>query len=120
MKKIIVVYWLPLQLSPFPKRRRSLNAKTGNHEMKRKHHRGDEFKNLNLSEEQKTKLKALHEENRKQMEELKKNDNITVKEWNSRKWKPNAKNKRRSFKAILTADQKAQISKIKTGKQCKS
>ena len=46
--------------------------------MMHKHHRDHEFKELDLTEEQKAKFKTLHEENRKQMVELKKNDNITV------------------------------------------
>ena len=52
--------------------------KAPHHEMKKRHHRSDEFKQLNLSEEQKAKFKALNDENRKQMAELKKNDNITA------------------------------------------
>jgi Spy/CpxP family protein refolding chaperone len=45
-----------------------------------KKHHGKEWADLNLSEDQKTKFKALNEEHRKQISELKKQDNITVKE----------------------------------------
>ena len=79
-------------------------------EMKRKHHRGDEFKSLNLSEEQKEKFKALREENRKQREDLKKNDNITVKEWKA-KMEAQRKEQRAKFQSILTDEQKAQLDK---------
>ena len=48
------------------------DRRTRKQQMMKRHHRDDELKKLNLSEEQKAKFKALHEENRKQMEELKK------------------------------------------------
>ena len=66
---------------PWLRRRKYLIAKIVIQQNMERHHRGDELRKLNLSEEQKAKFKALHEENRKQMEELRKNDNITVKEW---------------------------------------
>jgi len=79
---------------------------------RKKHHRGMEFQKLNLTEEQKAKFKTQNESFRKQMEELKKNDNITVKDW-----KAKAENIRKEHKAsidgILTSDQKAQIEKRK-------
>ena len=89
------------------------------HEMKRKHHRGgDEFKNLNLSEDQKAQFKALHEENRKQMAELKKNDNITVKEWNGKK-DALRKEHREKMQSLLTTEQKAQLEKSKLERKAK-
>lgn len=79
---------------------------------RKKHHRGMEFQKLNLTEEQKAKFKSQDESFRKQMDALKKNDNITVKEW-----KAKAENIRKEHKAningILTSDQKAQIEKRK-------
>ena len=79
---------------------------------RKKHHPGMEFQKLNLTEEQKTKFKSQNENFRKQMEELKKNDNITVKDW-----KAKAENLRKEHKAsingILIGDQKAQIEKMK-------
>ena len=89
-----------------------------NYEMKRRHHRGDEFKNLNLSEDQKAQIKALNEENRKQMAELKKNDNITVKEWNSKK-EALHKDYREKMQSLLTTDQKAQLEKSKLVRKAK-
>jgi Spy/CpxP family protein refolding chaperone len=80
---------------------------------RKKHHPGMEFQKLNLTEDQKAKFKTQNESFRKQMEELKKNDNITVKDW-----KANAEKLRKEHKAnidgILTSDQKAQIQKMKT------
>lgn len=83
-----------------------------------KHRRppGMDFKQLNLTDAQKTQMKTQREEFRKKMEDLKKNDNITVKEWKSR-----MENLRKEQKAgmenILTKDQKAQLEKMKTEKK---
>ncbi len=83
--------------------------------MERKRHHGMpgmDMKQLNLTEEQKAKFKTQKEEFRKKMEELKKNDGITVKEWKSK-----AEALRKEHKAgmdkILTSDQKAQLEKMK-------
>ena len=84
--------------------------KAPHHEMKKRHHRSDEFKQLNLSEEQKAKFKALNEENRKQMAELKKNDNITVKEWKS-KMEAQRKDHKEKLQSLLTEEQKVQLEK---------
>jgi len=70
-------------------------------------------KGLNFSEEQKTKMKTIDEDFRTRMEELKKNDNITVKEWRTRM--ENLRNDHKTrMQELLTKDQKAQIEKTKT------
>ena len=73
-------------------------------------HRGGELEKLNLSEEQKAKFKSLREENRKQMEELKKNDNITVREWRATR-EALRKEHREKVQSLLTNEQKAQLEK---------
>ena len=83
------------------------------HMMERKRHsKGKEFQQLNLTDEQKVKFKSQKESFHKQMEELKKNDNITVKEWRIK-----AENLRKDFKqgisGIMTQEQKAQLEKRK-------
>src|SRR5436190_19099886 len=45
------------------------------------------FKNLNLSDEQKEKIKTERENMQKKMVDLKSNEDITVKEWKSRQEK---------------------------------
>jgi Spy/CpxP family protein refolding chaperone len=79
---------------------------------RKKHHPGMEFQKLNLTEDQKAKFKTQNESFRQQMEELKKNDNITVKDW-----KAKAENIRKEHKNntqnILTSEQKAQMEKMK-------
>lgn len=84
------------------------------HERHNGHHRmpGMMMQKLNLTEEQKTKFKAQHESFRKQMEELKKNDNITVKEWKGR-METLRKDNKAKLEGILTNEQKAQIEKMK-------
>jgi len=81
------------------------------HAKERSHHK-KQMANLNLSEEQKTKFKALNEEHHKQLEELKKQDNITVKESRERMEKLR-KDHHDKMQALLTPDQKAQIEKNK-------
>jgi Spy/CpxP family protein refolding chaperone len=80
-----------------------------------KGHRGMDgmmLQKLNLSEDQKAQFKSQHEAFRKQMEELKKNDNITVKEWRS-KMENLRKDNKEKLQGILTSDQKAQMEKMK-------
>ncbi|MEP7374834.1 MAG: Spy/CpxP family protein refolding chaperone [Chitinophagaceae bacterium] len=91
---------------------------TPKHEMKRRHHHGEAFKNLNLTEDQKAQFKALNEENRKQMAELKKNDNITVKELNSKK-DALRKDYREKMQSLLTPEQKTQLEKSKLERKTK-
>jgi Spy/CpxP family protein refolding chaperone len=76
----------------------------------RKHH--DSFKELNLSEDQRSKYKALNENFHKQMLELKKNDDITVKEWKG-KMESLRKNHRSQMQSLLTEEQKTKLEKMK-------
>jgi len=80
-----------------------------------RHHR-DGVNRLNLSEEQKAKFKSLNEDFRTQMEELKKKDYITVKEWRSR-MENLRKDHRDKISALLTDDQKNQLKKSREARQ---
>ena len=80
-------------------------------EGKRNHH-GMDMKKLDLTEDQKAKFKSQQESFRKQMEELKKNDNITVKEWKS-KAETIRKEHKAKMEGILTPDQKEKMAKMK-------
>lgn len=84
--------------------------------MHQRHPGGMDFKQLNLSEAQKEQMKTQHEGFRKQMEELKKNDNITVKEWRTR-MENLRKEQKSKMESILTSDQKSQLEKMKTEKK---
>ena len=74
----------------------------------RKHH--NSFQELNLSEDQQLKFKALNADYQKQMQELKKNDAITVKEWRA-KMETLHKNHRTQVQSLLTPEQKATLEK---------
>ena len=80
-----------------------------------RHHR-DGVNRLNLSEEQKAKFKSLNEDFRTQMEELKKKDDITVKEWRNR-MENLRKDHRDKISALLTDDQKNQLKKSREARQ---
>ena len=80
-----------------------------------RHHR-DGVNRLNLSEEQKAKFKSLNEDFRTQMEELKKKDDITVKEWRYR-MENLRKDHRDKISALLTDDQKNQLKKSREARQ---
>jgi Spy/CpxP family protein refolding chaperone len=78
----------------------------------RHHMQGMDMKQINLTDAQKEQVKAQRESFRKQMEELKKNDNITVKEWKSR-METLRKDQKTKMQGILTAEQKAQLEKMR-------
>lgn len=77
-----------------------------------------ELANLNLTEEQKTKMKTLNEDFRKQSEELRKQDNITVKE-SREKMEAMRKDQQAKFQSILTSEQKVQMQKDKEARSAK-
>jgi hypothetical protein len=80
-----------------------------------RHHR-DGVNRLNLSKEQKAKFKSLNEDYRTQMDELKKKDDITVKEWRSR-MDNLRKDHRDKISSLLTDDQKDQLKKSREARQ---
>jgi Spy/CpxP family protein refolding chaperone len=85
----------------------------------KRHHHEMAIQKLNLSEDQKTKFRTLNEGFRKEMEELQKQDNITVKEWKSRKEKLRTDHKK-SIERLLTNDQKEQLKKIQADREVQS
>jgi Spy/CpxP family protein refolding chaperone len=87
------------------------------HDGHRKHH-GKELADLNLSEEQKTKFNALNSEHHKQMAELKKQDNVTVKE-SKEKMEALRKDHHAKLQALLTPEQKIQLEKKKEERKAK-
>ncbi len=80
--------------------------------MKGRHGGGMDMKALNFTEEQKAQFKTQRETFRKQLEELKKNDGITVKESRMKMEALRKENKEKTEK-ILTTEQKAKLEKIK-------
>ncbi len=84
----------------------------GMHERHKRHH-GMDMKQLNLTDGQKEQFKKEKENFRKELGELKKNENITVKEWKSR-MESLRKSHKSTMDGILTTEQKGQIEKMKT------
>jgi Spy/CpxP family protein refolding chaperone len=72
-----------------------------------------DLKQLNLTEDQKATLKAQAKDFRQQMADLKKQDNITVKE-SREKMQALRQEQREKMLAVLTPEQKAQFDKMKT------
>lgn len=85
----------------------------------RGHDQHMDMQKLNLTEDQKAKFKSQRESFHKQMEDLKKNDNITVKEYRS-KMENMRKEHRASVDGILTSQQKNQLEKMKTEGKAKA
>ena len=75
-------------------------------------------KQLNFSEDQKKKLKDINADYKNQMAELRKNDNITVKELKSRK-ETIRKERTQKVKGLLTSEQKSQLEKMKQDRMAK-
>jgi Spy/CpxP family protein refolding chaperone len=73
---------------------------------------------LNLSDAQKAQAKANHELFKKQMQELNKNENITVKEFRDRKAAMH-KDHKAAMQNLLTPEQKAQMAQMKADKKAK-
>ncbi len=88
------------------------------HGEKKKGHHGMNFKELNLTEAQKQQFKTQREEFKAKTEVLKKNDNITVKEWRS-KMEALKKDQKIKFESILTTEQKDKMQKMKTDGEAK-
>jgi hypothetical protein len=78
-----------------------------------------DLQKLNLSQEQKDRFRSANDEFRNEMQDLKKQDDITVKEWKSRMQKLRADHKEK-IRGLLTNDQKEQLEKMKTGRKERS
>ena len=76
------------------------------------HNKGMNMQQLNLNPQQKIQIKQQRENFHLQMEELKKNDGITVKESRERMESFRKENKEKT-QHILTADQKAKLQQMK-------
>ncbi len=105
---------IAVQAQEIPERKQGEFKK---HEFKRKHH-GKKIADLNLSEEQKAQFKALNEAHHKQVAELKKQDNITVKQARE-KMEALRKDHQAKVQSLYTAEQKAKIEKSKADHSAK-
>ena len=78
-----------------------------------------ERESLDLTEDQKTKLKAMNHDLHKRMEELRKQDNLTVKEYRE-KMEALRKDRHSQFQSVLTAEQKARMEKYHEASKARS
>jgi Spy/CpxP family protein refolding chaperone len=83
-----------------------------------KHQKGEGMEKLNLSADQKARIKTINENYRKQVADLKGQTNITVAEAKSRREALHKQHKA-DIQAVLTAEQKAQMEGMKKDWQAK-
>lgn len=107
---------LAIRAQEIPERKNDYKPHDGHGKMHHRRPGGMDFKALNLTDAQKEQMKVQREGFQKQMEELKKNDNITVKEWKS-KMETLRKDQKTKMQSILTAEQKVQLEKMKTDRK---
>ncbi len=88
------------------------SAKQPHHKQFRQHGRGMMAKKLNFSDQQKEQFNSINSDYHKKMSELKKHDEITVKEMNTQK-KTLQQEHRAALQALLTPTQKDQLAKMK-------
>jgi hypothetical protein len=87
--------------------------KERSHRGNMKGHHGMVMEKLNFTDAQKSQMKSINEDFNKKMAELKKNENITVKEWKSR-MKALRDEHKAKMEGLLTTEQKTQIEKMKS------
>jgi len=121
MKKLIVSLMIAafaaitVQAQEIPDRKRGESKRVEKERMFNK----KELATLNLTEEQKGKMKSINQDLRKQMEDLNKQDNITVKE-SREKREALRKDHQAKFQSILTQEQKVQMEKDKEARKAKA
>lgn len=113
MKKIITSV-LMLALTIGAAQAQDSSARKDKHHQKREHRMGGHDK-LNLTADQKERMKAAREEYKTKSEALRKQDQLTVAEMKARREELH-RNFRTQTESILNADQKAQLEKIKAEK----
>lgn len=91
-------------------------GKKGHHH--HKHQKGMMAKQLNFSEDQKKQAKAINEDFRKKMQDLNKQENITVKEQRDRKASI-LKERKAKMDGLLTAEQKTKLTQLKAERKAK-
>ncbi len=120
MKKIIA-FTMILAIAGFSasaqERREMKGGKHGMHKMQGE--KGDKINNVNLTEAQKTQLKADRETYKAKMEALRKDENITVREMKARQKAIHDEHKAK-MEALLTPEQKAKVAAGRSGMEASS
>lgn len=117
MKKVMftllagLVFSMGIQAQDIPQRKREgWQGQSPRHQRMQKHRHLQQ--QLNLTEAQKEQFKTEREAFRQKMEELKKNENITVKEWKARQQKIRQDHQDR-MQNILTPEQKNKVKELR-------
>lgn len=115
MKKVLVslLAVMLLTTSLFAQQKRAFKP---SHQLQQKTHLA---KQLSFSAEQKAQAKLYKENTRKQLQELNKNENITVKEFRDRK-AAILKEQKTKMQGLLTAEQKAKLTELKVQRKEKA
>ena len=92
--------------------------KMGKQKHHQQHQKGMMAKQLNFSEAQKTQAKAINEDSGKKMQELNKNESITVKEMHDRR-AAIQKERKTKMDGLLTAEQKAKQTQLRADHKAK-
>lgn len=114
MKKVLIPLIAFFAVS-FSANAQHQKGKRGDH---RKHQKGMMAKELNLTDAQKSQAKTINADYRKQMQDLNKHENITVKEMRNRK-AAIQKEKKTKMDGLLTAEQKTKAKQLKADHKAK-
>jgi Spy/CpxP family protein refolding chaperone len=115
MKKLMIPLIALLALTVSVNAQDKMGKKGRHHQ---KHEKGMMAKQLNFSEAQKKEAKAINEDSRNRMQELNKNENITVKEMRDRK-AAIQKERKTKMDGLLTAEQKTKMTQLKAEHKAK-
>jgi len=120
MKKLLSI--LAITVASFSvtaqEKREAPKTKEGMHHMQHagKHHDGHMMKDLNLTDAQRSQMKANREEYKNKIELLKKDQNIKLKDYNVKK-EALQKEQRAKMQALLTPEQKSKMAEMKAKKE---
>lgn len=114
MKKVLIPLIAIFALTASVNAQNKMDRKGHHH----KHQKSMMARQLNFSEAQKTQAKAINEDSRKKMQELNKNENITVKEQRDRK-AAIQKERKTKMDGLLTAEQKTKMAQLKADRKVK-
>ena len=115
MKRIIITL-LAVSLITVSSAAQQKKTMKGSH--RQKHNHGKMARSLNFSEDQKKQAKLYKDDAKKKMQELNKNESITVKEFRDRK-EMIRKERRSKMQGLLTVEQKTKMALLNADQQKK-
>jgi Spy/CpxP family protein refolding chaperone len=114
MKKLLIPLIALLTLTVSVNAQHKMGKKGQHH----KHQKGMMAKELNFTDAQKFQAKTINKDSRKKMQELNKNESITVKEMRDRKYAIQ-KERKAKMDGLLTAEQKAKQTQLRAEHKAK-